>query len=390
MRKKVLVLLVIGLLLIPLFTFNNTEYSAKTLRDLRSELKTLQNKEAARIARGQRTESEIAYSQNQVKKAQQDIIKGREQIEQANEEIENLNKEIAEKEEQTRELVRFLQIANGENSYLEYVFGATSMTDLINRLAIVEQLSEYNDELITEMNALIKKDKKLKKDLAKKEKELNSNINSLENLIDDLGDELIALGQEGVKLSDDIKKKKEQIKFYENLGCKEDQDLDKCVNMPYDTSFIRPIAIGIISSEYGWRSYAGGQVHYGTDIATGREGYNVYPSAAGKVSTVIKKSSCGGNMVFIDHTVNGVNYSTVYMHLQSIKVKLGDVVYKETVIGKSGGGPSTFGWERCSTGAHLHFGMSRGHYVSYSNWVANSFNSRKKVYFPNGWFYSRT
>ena len=77
------------------------------------------------------------------------------------------------------------------------------------------------------------------------------------------------------------------------------------------------------------------------------------------------------------------------MHLQSIQVKLGDVVYKETVIGKSGGGSSTYAWERCSTGPHLHFGMSKGHYSTYTKWVSNSFNPRKKVYFPNGWFSTR-
>ena len=384
MRKKILIFILLVSIMIPCISFE-----AKTMGDLRNELKELERKEAENIAKGERTEAEIASSKTSIQKAQKSIQKGREQIEEATQEIADLQIEIATKEEQTKELVRFLQVANGENSYLEYIFGATSMTDLINRMAIVEQLSRYNEELVTDMNDLIKKDEKLKKDLAKKEKELNKQINSLESLIDDLGDELVKLGQSGVKLSDDIKQKKKAIKYYEDMGCKDSQELSVCVKMPYDTSFVRPIAIGIISSEYGYRSYNGGQIHYGTDIATGKEGYNVYPTAAGIVSMVIKKSSCGGNMVFVNHTINGVEYSSVYMHLQSIKVKLGDVVYKETVIGKSGGGSSTFAWERCSTGAHLHFGLSKGHYVNYSKWVANSFNSRKKVYFPNGWFYSR-
>lgn len=44
-----------------------------------------------------------------------------------------------------------MQISEGDNVYLEYIFEATSFTDFIYRSAIVEQLTKYNDELIDDM-----------------------------------------------------------------------------------------------------------------------------------------------------------------------------------------------------------------------------------------------
>src|SRR5574344_1163380 len=46
---------------------------------------------------------------------------------------------ITEKNLETNELMRFEQLSNGENAYIEYISGASSTTDLIMRTAIVEQ-----------------------------------------------------------------------------------------------------------------------------------------------------------------------------------------------------------------------------------------------------------
>ena len=47
--------------------------------------------------------------------------------------------------------MQFYQIANSENFYMNYIFGATSYTDFIYRYAIVEQLTSKNKELVYEM-----------------------------------------------------------------------------------------------------------------------------------------------------------------------------------------------------------------------------------------------
>ena len=96
------------------------------------------------------------------------------------------------------------------------------------------------------------------------------------------------------------------------------------------------------------------------------------------VAAVSLKTSCGGTIVYIHHLINGKPYTSQYAHLLSANVKVGDKVSNLTIIGRIGGGSGT-PWDSCSTGAHLHYGVSTGHYLGggsygYSSW--NTFLSR--------------
>ena len=80
------------------------------------------------------------------------------------------------------------------------------------------------------------------------------------------------------------------------------------------------------------------------------------------VGKIIRKASCGGNQVYVFHTINGKQVTSMYMHLLTINVNLGDQVTSNTVVGTVGGGRNTASWENCSTGAHLHFTLANGWY----------------------------
>ena len=103
------------------------------------------------------------------------------------------------------------------------------------------------------------------------------------------------------------------------------------------------------------------------------------------------KKICGGRQVYIYHTINGKKYTSGYMHLLDIIVKVGDKVTSETVIGHVGGGRRTQSWESCSTGAHLHFMLANGWYgstyTSYSTWLSNLFDAKKTLNLPNKYTY---
>ena len=103
-------------------------------------------------------------------------------------------------------------------------------------------------------------------------------------------------------------------------------------------------------------------------------------------------------MLYIWATVNGKQYTYVYMHLLSINVKVGDKVTINTPVAKSGGGASTAyrygGYDRCTTGAHLHYGLaSGGFFGSNKSLPLSKFNAH--TINPPGypgiyqWFYSR-
>ena len=96
-----------------------------------------------------------------------------------------------------------------------------------------------------------------------------------------------------------------------------------------------------------------------------------------------------------EYDFNGKPYTHFYAHLLNYAVKVGDKVNTETVIGHVGGGKKST-WDRCSTGAHLHFGISNGFYLgggsgsyySYNTFVAKSVQPPG---FPKkgSWFYVR-
>ena len=175
------------------------------------------------------------------------------------------------------------------------------------------------------------------------------------------------------------------IDYYEDLGCKLDEDLDECVKVRGDTMFRKPTTKGVITSVYGYRTHPvtgkKNTFHTGTDIGGNKEGTSIYSIANGTVAKVIKKSSCGGN--------------SVYLHLLTINVKVGTKVNNTTVIGTVGGGAGTRAWDKCSTGPHLHFGLGSGWYgstyTSYSSWVANLLDPQKTLKLPNKgvYWYSR-
>ena len=73
-----------------------------------------------------------------------------------------------------------MQVSNGDNIYLEYVFEAKSFTDFIYRSAIVEELTDYNDELIDKMYQMIEEDKKLQQELKEKITKSEKSIDELE------------------------------------------------------------------------------------------------------------------------------------------------------------------------------------------------------------------
>lgn len=115
------------------------------------------------------------------------------------------------------------------------------------------------------------------------------------------------------------------------------------------SGFIKPIN-GRITSPFGWRRHPifnSRSFHSGVDIAGPYRG-NVRASNAGKV---IYSGWYGGygKVVIINHgIVQGIPVTTLYAHLNSSNVSVGEYVSKGQVVGFEG----TTGY---STGPHVHF-----------------------------------
>lgn len=391
--KKIIVLLLTIILFIP----NVFATNARTLGELKSELAALKTKKANQEYKKKRTNNEIESARNNIYTSQNEITQNREKIENAKKEVEELNNEIAITKESIKRLINSYELLQGDNIYLEYIFQAESYADLVYRYEVVNQILGYNNSQIESWESKVTYNEQLQVDLAKQEEELNKKIASLESSIDSLGSDLEKISDITMDIQEQIDGINSLIKYYEGLGCKDNQDLNECVSVKGDTMFRKPLIKGTITSYFGYRidpirgSY---RFHSGTDIGGNAEGTNVYATANGVVGMIIDNTSkkiCGGRQVYIYHTINGQKYTSGYMHLLDINVKVGDKVTSETVIGHVGGGRKTQSWESCSTGAHLHFMLGYGWYgstySSYSTWISNLFDAKKTLNLPNKYTY---
>ena len=108
-----------------------------------------------------------------------------------------------------------------------------------------------------------------------------------------------------------------------------------------------PLESGVsysVSSEYGWRSIYGVEdFHLAIDLAC--DSGTIVKAAAGGVVLRSEYHASYGNYVLIDH---GNGLSTLYAHMSSNNVGVGDSVYEGQTIGWVGLTGNTFGY-------HLHF-----------------------------------
>ncbi len=402
MKKSVLNYLRFFFLVLFIVGFTSTHFavpvmaaSGQTLGDLKNQLKELQNKYSTQQNKKKQTEAERNANIKKKNQAEDELEDTKAKITSLTEEIEKTNQDIDTVKAESEELLRLYQQLESDNIYLSYITGASTITDMIMRMDAVSQLTKANQSKLDELELLIKSNEKLSKELDKYEGELGDKIIAYEASVDALNGEIEELEEGTVSLDKQISSLKQSIKSYEDLGCKDNELLTVCLNGDINNSgWLRPVSKAKITSLYGKRkspTAGASSNHKGIDMGVA-EGTKVYATAAGTVGAIVRKSSCGGNMVYIWAYVNGKPYTYVFMHLLEIKVSVGQVVTTNDVVALSGGGKSTAskygGYDRCTTGAHLHYGLASGGFYNSSNFNSHTIN-------PPGypglyqWFYTR-
>ena len=365
---------------------------AQTLGDLKSELAKTQTELQENKNKKAQTQAEINETNNEIAVIKNNIDSIYSELNSLDLEIEELDKDIKKKEEEIKKILNFVELSNGEEAYLEYAFGAQDFTDFIYRVAIAEQLTKYNENLIDDFNKKIEESKKKQDDMRQKQSDLAAEQASLKEKMNTLGKELQNLDSVGMDIEDSIEYQKEVIELYMSKGCNDNEDIATCGRkiLPRGTAFFRPTERGMITSEWGPRDLLGRSWHEGIDVGVS-VGTPVFAVANGMVAGVVSYN-CGGNMVVVHHNINGVNYTTVYAHLSSINVGEGQTVDRNTVVGYSGGAAG--GYDQCTTGPHLHVTVATGlFWVDYYDWtyelnVKYSINPRSVINFPSGLYNS--
>ena len=367
-----------------------TEFEAE-VKKYTQQLEEVKRKIVTNEAEIAKIKAKISTIENQVKEAEKEII-----LLQA--EIDKSNAEIKEKSEESKSIIEYYQISNGENIYLEYAFGATSITDMIYRMSIVEQLTEYNEQLMRELEELIAKNKKQQDELAIKKKELEKSKEDLlaQKLKLDADSAALKAGMPGIEQQ--IKAAQSQVEFYKKLGCKDNEDIQACqyrieqqtnASLPSTNGFFRPIEHGYVTQWYtGCQSFSQKtrtcSGHIGIDISSTNKSIDVYPIAAGVV-TGTYYDSAGALVVKIKHNYNGRYIYSTYAHQRSFAVHKGQYVTANTTIGKMGSTGQ-------STGPHVHLEItscdwySAGGGCSWEYYAkSSSYNPTTYVRFPSQW-----
>lgn len=92
-------------------------------------------------------------------------------------------------------------------------------------------------------------------------------------------------------INSQISSQKELIKVYEQMGCKEDQDLDECSRVMGNAMWLKPLIKGRVNSNFGVRNNplkpGTYKVHQAVDIGGNGEGTKVYAVGSGSVAMVI-------------------------------------------------------------------------------------------------------
>ena len=114
----------------------------------------------------------------------------------------------------------------------------------------------------------------------------------------------------------------------------------------FKNQFIMPVD-GIISGVYGSQRILNGKPkwpHYGIDIAA-KQGTMIKSSGSGIITLAEDDLYYTGGTIIMDH---GHGISTIYSHLETVMVSVGDKITKGDIIG-------TVGSTGRSTGPHLDF-----------------------------------
>ena len=362
------------LLLLPMVTMILGGAGAVT----QSEIDALKAEQAASQARQDELEEQLADVEADQAEAQQRRQLLQAQLDAINNEIENIDKqiayydqEIAQKEAEQAEAeaneqaqyelfcqrVRAME-EEGTVSYWSVLFNSGSFSELLDRLADVDAVMAYDNQVMDELIAIREEIIALRTQLetsraeeqaardqqAAKQAEQQAKVAEAQKLLDqinadvaEVNRQLDAESEAAAEIQAEIAQKQKQL---------EEQRRQNNITIDSETSYLWPLpGYYRLSSLFGYRIHPiTGEAHSHTGIDIPAPGNTpILACKSGQVVTSAYHYSYG-NYVVIDH---GNGNSTLYAHMSSRAVSEGDMVTQGQTIGYVGTTGS-------STGNHLH------------------------------------
>lgn len=385
--KKCICLLIIVSLLSTLIALP-VKVKAKTISEFEAEVERYTAELEQKKANLAKNEAEVAEIRKKIANIESQITTAEQEITSLQDEIDKSNLEIAEKSEESKKIMEYYQISNGDNIYLEYAFGASSITDMIYRLAVVEQLTDYNDKIMKELEELIEANSQKQKELATKKEELKTLKDSLEAEKARINEDSASIRETMPAIEEQIKAANSNVKYYKSLGCGKTEDIQACQyriqqesqgSLPSVNGFYRPIQYGYLTQ--GYYGYGG---HLGVDIGSSNKTIEIYPIADGVVF-YNGTDKYGALVVKIRHNVGGRYIYSTYAHMSQVygNVVVGNYISAFTPLGRMG----STGW---STGPHLHLEITScdwnwGGGCTWNTYQRSTINPSRYINLPSSW-----
>ena len=349
----------------------NYDVSAASLSELRQQqkdaqnnLKKLKDQKAAQDKIKNGLDKQIAATQAIIDQYNAKISGYNSQISEKQSEIDKMNEKIADDKQQFKKRIRSIYMSNTKSN-VQILLGAENFSDYLVLAQMAKSVSAHDKALIDnisstiseiekeqeEIKVLLDEQKAAKAEVDKEKAALDKQVAEVNSVIKDLKRDIDADTAALKKISDEIDKKTAPV-----VGGGGIASSNGILKWPSASFFY-------ISAGYNSGDSVHNGNHKGIDIAgSGIKGTPILASASGTVYSGCnscthnynKSYSCGcgggyGNYVAIDHgNYNGHSYKTLYAHMTSTAVSVGQTVKQGQVIGYVG----TTGW---STGPHIHF-----------------------------------
>lgn len=379
MMKKIICYVLIGAFVFITISPLQVNAASKTLQDFKNEVAAIEKQQSENNRLTSQAKASINAKRNAIVKANETISTNENKVEASKTEVAESEEKIKIKTSEMKDVIKVLQYLgnNTDELYMDYVFDASSVSELMERQYVVEQIINNTQKELDALSKLIDDNKALQQQLATDNQNLASSITKYEQQLEELEKYIDSLATIGMDYKEKISALKEEITKYEKAGCKNSDSIDDCYYNKQTGSgyFSRPLVSGTITQKWGNNG------HKGMDIGGNKAGTYVYAPADGTVAKVSLKNSCGGNIIYAHYTVNGVAYTTEMAHLKKVYVKTGQKFKKGDVIATVGGDSSTWYYDHCTTGTHLHYAVAYGYYLGggsngYSSWSKFQTNTK--------------
>ena len=356
----------------------------KNQKNLNSQIKNVTREIGNLTGKIRKLKNQTHSKQNQINsfvkehnRLQKDVKNIDSQITQINAASETIKKELLG-------CLRYIYM-NGENNSLDALLSSKNYVAFVNNSTYSEKLSQRTKDVLNSYSQTINSIKNMKNDKEKQMKNINTTKEQIEKNVTGTNSE--ALEMENLKQKETehyrtLKKLVEQsnkenkqiaqsIELCEKMNKKLHKELQDSTNaiekaLKKNKHNIKDTKNNIKSSKNHIFPVLGrcgilrglSRNHHGIDIQTFGKPNPVVASKAGTVIIATKGSKANqlsgyGNVIVIAH---GNGETTLYGHLSSILVGVGQVVSQGQVIGRVG----NTGRTRGSTGMHLHVEYKNG------------------------------